>query len=122
MTWVARTVVIAGLAVLWPALQVALFAVRFGRVDGARVAESAVFLPMGIVGAVALAWCWTRARGTLGRAGAAAGYVLASPVALIGSLLGGLVLPPLVGTLLLGGLPLAAGAAVGGALGSLKKR
>ena len=110
------------LGAAWPGLQVALFAARFGRVDGALLAESALFLPMGLVGGAALVWCWRRTRGRAGRIGAALGYLLASPVALAGSLLGGLLLHPLLGALLLGGLPLAGGAALGAAIGSAAGR
>ena len=40
------------------------------------------------------------------RIGIVAGYLAASPVALVGSLVGGLVLPPVWGTMLYGGVPL----------------
>ena len=41
------------------------------------------------------------------------GYLMASPMAFIGSLGGGLILPPIIGVSLLGGLPLAMGALIG---------
>ena len=112
----------AGITLAWPAVQLAVFGARFGRMDSGRLFESAIFVPMGLASAVALVWLYRRARGAAGRAGAIAGYLLAMPVAFIGGLLGGLIVHPLAGTLLLGALPLVAGAALGSAIGGLFSR
>ncbi len=106
------------LALLWPVLQLLIASARFGPRDAAFIAESAIFLPMGAVSGAFLVYLWQRAASRRSRVGAVVGYVIATPVALIGSVLGGLMLPPLLGTLLFGAAPLLLGAAVGYALGA----
>jgi len=71
---------------------------------------------MSVVSAVVLIILWTRGTTRRGKVGLALGYLVASPMAFIGSLLGGLMLPPLVGTLLYGAAPLVGGMLLGYAL------
>lgn len=108
------------LTVLWPILQLLVALIGFGRIDSALIGDSAVFLPMGLVGAIALVYAWRRAPDRRRRIGATVGYIAASPAALLGAILGGLALPPVVGTLAFGGLPLVAGVALGYGLTSLR--
>lgn len=108
---------LALLTLLWPGLQLGLFLLRFQRLPPGGVAEGLVFAPMGAVAGAALLVLVGRARGARQRRATIIGYLLASPLALLGSLLGGLVLPPVIGALLFGATPLVAGAAIGYALG-----
>jgi hypothetical protein len=105
------------LTLLWPALELAIFVARFGRMPPGGPTASLVFLPMGFVSAVAVTWLWSRTSGPDGRRRIALGYVVAAPLALIGNLLGGLVLPGMWGPLVFGGVPLLIGATVGYLLG-----
>jgi hypothetical protein len=114
---------IVPLALLWPALQLLVVRLRFPDAPlGPFVAESPVFLPMGIVGGAVLVYCWRRAPDRSGKIGALVGYLVASPFALVGALVGGLVLPPLLGTALFGGGTLAAGTFLGYAVGTARRR
>lgn len=45
------------------------------------------------------------------------GYLVACPVAFVGALFSGLMLPPLVGTLIYGAVPLVVGTGIGFAVG-----
>ena len=105
------------LAFLWSALHGLVFLVRFGRFPDGGAGEVLVFVPMGVVSGGLLVWLLGQARSRGRKASTVAGYVVAAPFAFIGSLLGGLVLDPLVGTLLLGALPLLLGTAAGYRIG-----
>lgn len=113
----SRYLWIIPLALLWPALHMLVFVARFGRLPDGGLGEAAVFLPMGVIAGAILLWFVGRARSRGRKLAAIAGYLAASPVAFIGSLLGGLIFEPFVGTLLYGVIPLALGSAAGYALG-----
>ena len=68
---------------------------------------------MGAVTALVMLLLWSKAWTRQQKRRVALGYLLASPVALIGSLLGGLMMPPLLGALLFGAGPLLAGMLIG---------
>jgi hypothetical protein len=108
------------LTVLWPGLHFLVFFVRFGRPPSGGFTDALVFLPMGLVAAVILIVLWARAGTRLRKVGLVLGYLLASPVAFIGSLMSGLMLPPVVGTLLYGAGPLVVGMLIGYALAEKK--
>ena len=101
------------LVVAWPVLHVAVYRARFGRLPEGGLRAGLVFLPMSLVAGVALValllWRPTPPQ----RRGVVLGYLVAAPVAFIGSLLGPLVLPVLAGTLVGGALPLLVGMALG---------
>lgn len=106
------------LALVWPVAHSVVFALRFGRFSAEQVLESAVFLPMGILSALVVVLLLGSARNGPQRAGTWAGYLVAAPIAFIGSLGGGLVFPPVIGALVFGALPLIAGAWIGFSVGS----
>jgi len=108
------------LSVLWPGLQLLVFLVRFGRLPPGGFADGLVFLPMSVIAAIILLVLWTRAGTRQRKAGVALGYLLGSPVALVGSLIGGLMLPAVIGTLLYGAGPLVVGMLAGYALAQKK--
>lgn len=104
---------------VWPVLHIVVFALRFGRIDGTMLGESAIFLPMGLIGGVVLIECLKRAPSRRAQIGAIAGYVIATPVAFTGSLLGGLIVHPLIGTLIAGAGPLVVGTLAGFGIGRI---
>jgi hypothetical protein len=104
---------VAGLALLWPVLQLLLFVLRFGRLPPGGAAEALAFLPMGLVAAVVVVLLLRRSASRKQAAGTLAGYALAAPLALLGSLAGGLFLPGPLGALLGGAIPLVVGAVLG---------
>jgi hypothetical protein len=114
---VGRVAVGVCLALAWPAAQLAVFWLRFGHMPPGGSGESLVFLPMGVVAAVAVVWLWSRADSRRQRRYVAAGYLLAIPVAFPGALMGGLALPWFLGPLVFGGLPLVGGSYAGFVLG-----
>ena len=61
--------------------------------------------PMSLLAALVFVVLWRGVTTRPHRIGIVAGYLAASPVALVGSLVGGLVLPPVWGTMLYGGVP-----------------
>jgi len=94
----------------WPLVHVIIFLLRFGRMP---TDSSLIFLPMGIVSAVVLVFLVKKAESRKRKRSTVVGYLLASPFAFIGSLTGGLMLPPLPGTLIFGALPLVLGTSLG---------
>lgn len=106
------------LALLWPVLHTLVFVARFGRLPDGGMGETLVFLPMGILSGAVLLWFLGRARSRGRKVSTALGFLAACPFAFVGSLLGGLIFDPVIGTLIYGVLPLAAGAGLGYALGS----
>jgi hypothetical protein len=104
---------VVGFALLWPGLQLLVFKLRFGRLPPGGAAEALVFLPLGLVTAGVLVLLLRRARSRKQAVWTLLGYAVAVPLALVGSLAGGLLLPGAVGALVGGGLPLAVGAVLG---------
>ncbi len=72
---------------------------------------------MSLLAALVFVVLWRGATTRPHRIGIVAGYLAASPVALVGSLVGGLVLPPVWGTMLYGGVPLILGMGIGALVG-----
>jgi len=101
------------LTALWPGLHLLVFLFRFERLAPGGFSDVLVFVPMGMIAALVLLLLWGRAGSRPQKRRVALGYLLASPVAFIGSLLGGLMMPPLPGTLLFGAGPLVAGMLIG---------
>ncbi len=64
---------------------------------------------MGILSAIILVFLLKKSETTNRFKWTAIGYLLATPQAFIGSLIGGLMLPPVLGTLIFGGGPLVIG-------------
>jgi hypothetical protein len=110
------------LTLAWPALQVLLFAVRFGRLPRELVFQSPVFLLPGLLSASLLVFCVDRGRRGSQRRLTIAGYVVALPFALVASLAGGLVVAPAAGVAIFGFLPAAIGIVGGFAFGALLGR
>ncbi len=112
---------LAPVALVWPALHLAVFALRFGRLPLGGPLEGLVFLPMGAVSGLVLLVLLQVSRSRRQAALTVAGYALAAPLAFLGSLLGGLALNPLPGTIIMGALPLVLGAATGYLLGAPRR-
>ena len=110
-------VVIVSSALGWPLLELAVFWVRFGHLPPNGAAEALVFIPMGLVAGIVAALLMIRASTMRQRRSVLWGYLIASPFALIGALLGGLVLPGIWGPLAAGAVPLALGCFVGFVVG-----
>ena len=109
-------VVIASSTVGWPALELAVFWVRFRHLPPNGPADALVFAPMGLVAGLVAALLMSRASSSCQRQFVLWGYAAASPFALLGGLLGGLVLAGIWGPLVFGAGPLAIGCVVGFAL------
>lgn len=105
------------LSFLWPGLQLLVFFVRFRRLPPEGLGAGLFFLPMGFISALVLVFLLQRARSRPQRLSTLAGYVLASPCALVGSLFSGLMFPPLIGPLLYGATPLLVGSVLGFVVG-----
>ena len=105
------------LTLIWPAVQLAVFWLRFGRMPPGGPSESLVFVPMGLFTAIVAVGLWSRSETLRRRRFVAYGYAVACPFAFVGSLLGGLMLPGVWGPLVFGGCPLIAGCLIGFAIG-----
>jgi hypothetical protein len=68
---------------------------------------------MGMISGVVLVHLLLQAETKTQTKGVIIGYILASPIAFLGALVGGLHLPPAIGTIIYGGLPLILGSLVG---------
>jgi hypothetical protein len=110
-------VVLVSSTVAWPALELAVFWLRFHHLPPGGAAASLVFAPMGLAAGGVAALLLSRADSERQRRFVIGGYLAASPFAFLGALLGGLVLPSVWGPLVAGGIPLAVGSLVGFAIG-----
>jgi len=100
------------LTFLWPILHLFVFFVRFGDLSG-NAGYPLVFLPMSLTTGIIFLALWIRFTSPQQRTGLLLGYLLSSPIALIGSLLSGLVYHPVIGTVLWGAGPLVIGMLIG---------
>jgi hypothetical protein len=116
---IKRAVAFIVLTLAWPVIQLAIFYFRFGRLSEAQIGESWVFLPMGALGAFSLLYFLNRASTRRQKIAVSLGFLLMAPVALIGSIGGGLILPPVIGTLVFGLVPLLIGMGLGYLVGRL---
>jgi hypothetical protein len=79
---------LVALALAWPILHLALFLLRFRRLPEGGSGSALVFLPMGVVASLGLGLLLLGAHDARGRNAIVRGYLLASPVAFVGSLAG----------------------------------
>ena len=110
------------IAFAWPLTQILIYLVRFGEISGSVVGSSLAFLPMGLASAAILVLLFERSTNIYQKACTVFGYVLASPFALMGSLLGGLVAAQVLGTLIYGTVPLMIGTVIGYVVGGVLNR
>lgn len=107
------------IALAWPLTQNMIYAMHFGRFSIDAFNSSLVFVPMGIISAIILIYLLDRAETMNQRICTIFGYLLATPFVYFGSLLSGILLTPLLGTLIYGATALTIGTMVGYVIGSL---
>jgi hypothetical protein len=107
--------VIGASTLLWPLIHYLVFILRFP--DGVMQPSALIFAPMGAIAGGFLAYWLKEAQSQQQRLLVVLGYLVASPLAFIGSLGGGLVLSPYIGPTLFGALPLILGCFFGFQLG-----
>jgi hypothetical protein len=107
------------LTVLWPLAHLLFFFARFHRMDSELLVLSPAFLLPGLISTIAVVYLFTRARPGLQRGLVVAAYLISLPIALIGSLLGGLMLPALLGVTLYGSVLSILGTLAGFGVGAL---
>lgn len=105
------------IALLFPVAQIVLFYARFGRWPTEGYADLFSFFTVGLLGALFFLYLLTKSSSRPQQIGTIAGFVLLSPIGLIGSLGGGIVLGPFVGTVVFGTIPLVIGAGFGFLIG-----
>jgi len=110
-------VIITASTLGWPALELIVFWLRFRDFPPNGPAEALVFAPMGLAAGVVAAILLSRAATARHRRLVLWGYLIASPIAFLGALLGGLVLPGAWGPLMAGAIPLSLGCLIGFAVG-----
>lgn len=94
------------LVIFWPVIYGGASYIRIGSLEPAVLNDLLLLLPMGFVGAsVAILPSLTRKYSGCLSAGLT-GYLIASPIAFLGSFFGGLVLPPWMAAVLIGSAPL----------------
>jgi hypothetical protein len=106
------------IALLFPVAQIVLFYARFGRWPTEGYADLFSFFTVGLLGALFFLYLLTKSSSRPQQIGTIAGFVLLSPIGLIGSLGGGIVLGPFVGTVVFGTIPLILGTAAGFGVGT----
>jgi len=109
--------IVALSTLLWPALELGVFWLRFGHLPPEGAAASLVFAPMGLVAGIVAAVLVALSSSTAQMRAVLWGYLIASPFAFLGALLGGLVLPGVWGPLVSGGIPLVLGSIIGYVVG-----
>ncbi len=100
------------LGLVWPLIYFINFLYHRGRLAPDLFKDIVLLIPMSLVAGVLLLLLWGAARTRGQKAGIILGYVLASPVAFVGSLVTGLVIPRkwlALGIVLYGGVPLLIG-------------
>jgi hypothetical protein len=106
------------LTLLWPLIHVGVFFARFSALPTTQGSWlGAEFLPMGFVGGYALLALLERAKSSAQKWATGIGYLVASPLAFLLSLGGGLIIHPVVGATILGGGVLALGTWLGSWVG-----
>ena len=110
------------LTLLWPLLHLLVYFIRFGEMPLRLIRGMYVYLPMGLVAAIAFVLLWAFADTRARKAGIILGYLIAGPFSFIGSLFSGLVWTPILGSLCYGATPLLAGMVLGYFIGSLFPR
>lgn len=93
------------LTILFPLIQLCIFAFRFRYLPISLVLESIVFLPVGFLSALFFLFLLTKAQKKTHKMCIFVSYVVAVPLACITSLAGGLVMTPLIGVTLFGFIP-----------------
>ena len=107
------------IALAWPLTQNMIYAMRFGKFSIDALSSSLVFVPMGIISAIILIFLLDRAETMNQRICTVFGYLLATPFVYFGSMLSGMLLTPLLGTLLYGAIAFTIGTVVGYSIGGL---
>ena len=113
MIYVRSFLVLIGLSLLWPAIHSMVFLARFGRLSGDTIVDSAVFIPMGLVAAIAFLLIQSSVTAARQKKALVAGYAAAIPIAYVGSLIGGIVTSAVGGSVALGSGPLLIGMLTG---------
>ena len=106
----------------WPALELAVFWLRFRQFPPNGPAEALVFAPMGLAAGLVAAILVGRATTSGQRRAVLWGYLIASPFAFVGALLGGLALSGIWGPIITGAIPLALGCLAGFVIGRPRRR
>ena len=101
------------LTLLWPILQIFVFRLRFSSVTLVMVLESLQFLPLGLFSGLIMGTLLKGAKTKREKLAILLGYIFAIPTAIFTSLLGGLVLNPIIGATVFGLIPLVAGMFLG---------
>jgi hypothetical protein len=109
----ASAVVVITSTLGWPALELAVFWLRFHHFPPNGPGESLIFVPMGLAAGLVAAFLLARSSTNRQRRSVLWGYLIASPFAFVGALLGGLALPGVWGPLVAAGVPLAMGSLIG---------
>ncbi|MFT5195571.1 MAG: hypothetical protein ACI9EW_000378 [Cellvibrionaceae bacterium] len=110
---------IIGLTIFWPASQLLIFLYRFQNLPASMIRESLIFVPLGFFSALLLVYFQGRSQTNKQYWSTTIGYFLLVPIAFAASLGGGLVLPPLLGSLIFGIIPLSIGVVGGFFVGKL---
>jgi hypothetical protein len=112
-------ILISGLA--WPALQYLVGLLRFGGSNPnlSYMAALRDFGLMGLVAGLLYFMLRDRAKNPRQQRFTTLGYWVASPFAFVGMLAGGLILPPILGSLLFGCVPLLIGGGLGNLVGGM---
>jgi hypothetical protein len=105
------------LTLLFPITNLVIYTVRFQAPDGRLYLESLVFAPIGLIGGLIFFYFYDKAHRRVQKNSIIAGFLLAMPLAALGGLMGGLL--GLVGTIVFGALPLAAGIVLGAWFGAM---
>lgn len=104
-----------------PALQIVLGILRFAWIPLRHLATSLVFVPTGLLAGFVLITLMRQAGNEKHRKSTLLGFLFALPVAIYMTLIAGLIVHPLIGTALLGPIPLIIGATIGYMVGRKHK-
>ena len=94
------------LVTFWPAVYGVSNHLRFGELANTNSADLLLFLLLGLIGALAAILPSLTRRYTGCLSAGLIGYMIAAPISFIGSIFGGLIVPPWVAVIILGSVPL----------------
>ena len=110
------------LLMFWPLVYGGLHLVKSGHLEPVVIQELVIFLPMSFIGALAVIMPFLSAKYSDSLIAGLLGYFIASPLALLGTLFGGLVVNPWLASSVVGSLPLLVFTFIGYIIGEKVKK
>ncbi|WP_432666592.1 hypothetical protein R9X47_09625 [Wukongibacter baidiensis] len=101
------------IALIFPMIQNIIFFIRFANLPAELFLQSLIFAPMGLISGALLIYLLRKDIDGKRKKGIIIGYLISVPIALLVSIVSGLIVPPIVATSVVGTIPLLIGTTLG---------